>query len=79
MGAISDRTREHLGQSDIAIIRMRRRMLESVKAFEATGTPLGVGPDLDYTATRSVQAVIAKEMPWQELADSVRAAGGGTR
>jgi tripartite-type tricarboxylate transporter receptor subunit TctC len=58
---------------------MRRRLLESLKAFEATGTPLGVGGGVDYTATRSVQAVIPKEMPWQELADSVRAAGGEAR
>jgi phthalate 4,5-dioxygenase oxygenase subunit len=71
MGAISDRTKEHLGQSDVAIIRMRRRMAEAVKAFQAAGTPLGLDPMIDYDAIRSVQAVIPKETPWQRLADGV--------
>ena len=31
MGPIVDRTREHLGTSDVAIIRMRRRMLEALR------------------------------------------------
>lgn len=29
MGAISDRTREHLGASDAAIVQMRRRLLNA--------------------------------------------------
>ena len=30
MGPIVDRTREHLGASDVAVIRMRRRLLDAV-------------------------------------------------
>ncbi len=34
MGAIQDRTREHLGRSDKAIIRYRRMLREAIKALE---------------------------------------------
>jgi hypothetical protein len=37
-GAIADRTREHLGTSDIAIIAMRKRLLTEARA-SAAGTP----------------------------------------
>ena len=33
MGPVADRTREHLGTSDSAIIAMRRYLLNSAKAF----------------------------------------------
>ncbi|MDE2899927.1 MAG: Rieske (2Fe-2S) domain-containing protein, partial [Chloroflexota bacterium] len=33
MGAIADRTKEHLGTSDSAIIAMRRYLVNSAKAF----------------------------------------------
>jgi hypothetical protein len=33
MGRIVDRTREHLGTSDVAIIRYRRRLIESIRRF----------------------------------------------
>ena len=67
MGAISDRTQEHLGQSDVAIIRMRKRLGEALKAFTAGGTPFGLGPDTDYATIRSAQGVIPKDAPWQRL------------
>ena len=44
MGPIVDRTREHLGVSDMAVIRMRRRMLDAVRAHQAGGPPLGLDP-----------------------------------
>jgi len=74
MGAISDRTQEHLGQSDVAIIRMRRRMAEGLKLFQAGGTPLGLDPTVDYGAIRSAQGVIPKEAPWQRLLERLEGA-----
>jgi phthalate 4,5-dioxygenase oxygenase subunit len=38
MGTVCDRWNEHLGTSDIAVIAMRRRMIEAAKALQA-GTP----------------------------------------
>ena len=34
MGAIQDRTQEHLGRSDVAIIRYRRMLRQAIKAVE---------------------------------------------
>ncbi len=43
MGAIYDRTQEHLGTSDAMIIRARRRMLTAAKAYRDNATvPPGV-------------------------------------
>ena len=67
MGALSDRTQEHLGQSDVAIIRMRRRLGEALRSFMNGGTPFGLGSDTDYTTIRSAQGVIPKDAPWQSL------------
>ncbi|MFO1195444.1 MAG: Rieske 2Fe-2S domain-containing protein [Burkholderiaceae bacterium] len=39
-GAIQDRTREHLGQSDRGIIAYRRMLLQAIETSEAGGTPL---------------------------------------
>ena len=38
MGAIYTRDREHLGTSDMMIIRTRRRMIRAAEAFAATAT-----------------------------------------
>jgi hypothetical protein len=37
MGALFDRSREHLGLSDKAVIAVRRRMLDKIKEFQDTG------------------------------------------
>lgn len=42
MPRIVDREREHLGASDAAVTRLRRRLLEIVREFEQTGKALGL-------------------------------------
>jgi len=67
MGPIVDRSQEHLGTSDVAIIRMRRRMLENIQRV-ADGLPaIGTSGDVDYPRLRSEQRVIAIEEPWQKI------------
>jgi phthalate 4,5-dioxygenase oxygenase subunit len=67
MGPIVDRTAEHLGTSDIAIIRMRKRMLEAVRAYQ-NGQPLiGLDPNLAYEKIRSEQLIIPITQPWQTV------------
>jgi phthalate 4,5-dioxygenase oxygenase subunit len=69
MGAIMDRTREHLGTADATIIRVRRRMLEAAKAFRDRGTtPPGVNHPELYRV-RSCQAILPKELSWQTALD----------
>ena len=42
MGAICDRTREHLGASDAAIARLRRRLINAARELETHKVPPGV-------------------------------------
>lgn len=42
MGAIQDRTREHLGRSDVAIIRYRRMLRKAIASIEAATEPEGL-------------------------------------
>ncbi len=67
MGPIVDRTGEHLGTSDIAIIRMRRRMLESVQRFSGGEAPIGLEMPLPYERMRSEQKIIPIDQPWQSV------------
>jgi phthalate 4,5-dioxygenase oxygenase subunit len=67
MGVVADRTREHLGTSDIAIIRMRRRMLEALRRSQAGETPLGQETELPYERLRGDQRVIPIGAPWQTV------------
>jgi phthalate 4,5-dioxygenase oxygenase subunit len=72
MGPIVDRTQEHLGTSDIAIIRMRRRMLDAVRIF-LNGEPLiGHDPSIDWGKVKSEQLIMPRDKPWQELGKIAR-------
>ena len=42
MGAIADRTTEHLGSSDRAIIAYRRALAKAIETVQAGGMPPGV-------------------------------------
>ncbi len=44
MGPIADRTKEHLGVSDSAIIQIRKILLQSVKDLAAGKEPPGLDP-----------------------------------
>lgn len=67
MGTIYDRTREHLGASDIAVIRMRRLMLDSVANFSQGGVPIGLDKPVAYSRIKGAEGTIPLEAPWQSL------------
>ncbi len=67
MGPIVDRSREHLGTSDIAIIRLRRRLLDAVGRFQRGEALIGHGPPLPLDRLRSEQLVIPIDRPWQSV------------
>ena len=70
MGPIYDRTKEHLGASDAALIRMRRLMLDSVRRFTADGTPpLGLAEPIDYALIHARERLIPVDAPWQSIDD----------
>ena len=65
MGRICDRTREHLGPADKAIIQARRLLLGAVKTVQAGGTPAGVAPS--YYPLRASEGVVPRTADWREL------------
>jgi phthalate 4,5-dioxygenase len=68
MGAISDRTGEHLGASDIGIAGWRRRVLNAVDAFADGAAAPAVDPPAPYRAIRSAAGMIPKgSHDWKSL------------
>jgi phthalate 4,5-dioxygenase len=67
MGAVVDRSGEHLGTSDIAVIRLRRRMMENVRSTMDGRAPIGTEPGIDFPHVRSEQRMIRIDEPWQKV------------
>jgi len=67
MGAISDRTLEHLAPSDRMIVMTRRRLLDAARALrdERTVPPLVDSPSIGGDA-RSGELIAPKSQPWLE-------------
>jgi phenylpropionate dioxygenase-like ring-hydroxylating dioxygenase large terminal subunit len=65
MGRIVDRSKEHLGPADKAIIQARRLLLAAVKTVEEGGTPRGISPT--YYGLRAAEGVVPRDANWREL------------
>jgi phthalate 4,5-dioxygenase len=66
MGPIIDRTKEHLGTSDKAIIYYRRLLLNKLQEMDE-GKPLpGLDPSLSYDQ-RACSFEMPSSLPWQEV------------
>ena len=73
-GPISDRTKEHLGSSDTAVIRMRRLLLEGAKALARGEEPAAAkGGELYHVRSHSV--VIDAEGEFDQQPEILRAMG----
>lgn len=68
MGRIVDRSREHLGSTDKAIIAMRRVLLEALGDFEEGIDPPGVDPTTYWNA-RAADVILPKGTRWQEAVE----------
>jgi len=63
MGPIVDRSKEHLGPADKAVIHARRLLLQAVKTVTDGGAPRGAaGP---YHGLRAVDAVLPRDADWR--------------
>ena len=72
MGAIYDRSHEHLGTTDALIIRTRRRMINAAKALRANGSPPPASTDAAIYAQRSGQVVLPRNVDWWEETRELR-------
>jgi phthalate 4,5-dioxygenase len=64
MGPIVDRSREHLGPADRAIIQARRLLLQAIKTVQEGGTPRGIEPT--YETLGASEAVLPRDADWRE-------------
>jgi phthalate 4,5-dioxygenase len=65
MGPVVDRTREHLGPADRAVIQARRLLLQATRTVEAGGTPPGV--EATYYTLHPGEAVVPGDTDWRTL------------
>ena len=63
-GRIADRTKEHLGPADKAIITARQVLLQALKAVQAGEDPPGT--DTSYYRARSAVKIIPAKASWRE-------------
>jgi hypothetical protein len=63
MGRVVDRSKEHLGPADKAIIQARKLLRQAVKTVEAGGTPDGTGTS--YYPLRAHESVVSSALDWR--------------
>ena len=64
MGPIVDRSREHLGPADRAVIQARRLLLEAVRTVAEGGTPRGIEPT--YATLAAAESVLPRDADWRQ-------------
>ncbi len=64
MGKIVDRSKEHLGPADKAIIQARKLLREAVRTAEAGGAPAGTSAS--YYPLRAHEAVLPRAADWRQ-------------
>ena len=64
---IVDRTLEHLGSADLAIVRMRSLIADRLELFERKGEVIRDGFDLPLHYEQGVAELIPAESNWNEL------------
>jgi nitrite reductase/ring-hydroxylating ferredoxin subunit len=65
MGPIVDRSKEHLGTSDTAIIAMRRKLIRAARDLEAGIEPVAAANPAAY-GVRSCGAVLHRDVPFDQ-------------
>jgi phthalate 4,5-dioxygenase len=65
MGPVIDRSREHLGPADKAIIQARRLLLQAVQTVQGGGVPRGIKPT--YYSLRAGEGILPRDADWRRL------------
>jgi phenylpropionate dioxygenase-like ring-hydroxylating dioxygenase large terminal subunit len=68
-GRILDRTKEHLGTSDVAVVAWRRLLLRTARALAEKGEAPGlVSSDIDWGRIKAATIVFGADQTWKEVA-----------
>jgi phthalate 4,5-dioxygenase oxygenase subunit len=72
MGPISDRSKERVGASDVAVVAFRRLMVEMARTMQKGGPAIGTDePRITHATISSYEGVVPKTTNWRSL-------GGGS-
>jgi phthalate 4,5-dioxygenase len=72
MGPISDRSKERVGASDVAVVAFRRLMVEAARTMNSKGPAIGTTePHIRHATISSYEGVVPKTTNWRSL-------GGGS-
>jgi len=66
-GPIYDRTKEHLGSTDVALIRMHRHLLRAAKGLANGEPPPALGGSGDFRSIRGAEKILAEGEDWRLL------------
>jgi phthalate 4,5-dioxygenase len=66
-GPIYDRTREHLGSTDVALIHMHRQLLRAAKGLAERKEPPALGGSGDFRSIRGAEKILAEGEDWRPL------------
>jgi phthalate 4,5-dioxygenase len=66
-GPVYDRSAEHLGSTDVAVIRMHRQLLRAAKGLEAGNEPPALGGSGDFRSIRGAEKILADGEDWRVL------------
>jgi phenylpropionate dioxygenase-like ring-hydroxylating dioxygenase large terminal subunit len=72
MGVIFDRGREHLGTSDMGIIRVRQRLLGEARLRAESGQPPASALDPDLYGVRGAAVLLPESAAWVEATEDLR-------
>ena len=67
MGPIADRSKDHPGSSDVAVVQFRRMMVAAAKKFQEGGPAIGTGEHPPHVQLASVERIVPKTTDWRTL------------
>lgn len=72
MGPIADRSEDHLGSSDVAIIQFRRQMVAAAKAVQRGEPAIGTTSSVRQVDLASFEGLVPKGADWRQFTTRAR-------
>jgi phthalate 4,5-dioxygenase oxygenase subunit len=73
MGPIADRSRDHPGSSDVAVVQFRRMMVAAVKKFQDGAPAIGTAePHIAHVQLASFEGIVPKSADWRTAGPATR-------
>src|SRR6267142_3308040 len=67
MGPIADRSKDHPGSSDVAVVQFRRMMVAAAKKFKEGGPAIGATDHIPHIKLASFEGIVPKTIDWRTL------------